>query len=107
MHILTAKLSAPLEETEASARAFLTELVAQQLDYHFDDGPHDCLRDCGLTDKELDVIDMQVRQLYAMDIFDGEDCPIGLLLQVQGHKSEDENGNEIPWSWTNAQTKGA
>lgn len=75
------------------AEAFIRQLHSLGLDYHFDDGAVDCLHRNGLvTRRAAERIDYKIRLAYAAWRASGadmrEDCPIGFLLQVQGHVME-------------------
>ena len=69
------------------AEAFIEALCALGLDYHFDDGAHDCLFGNGLvSEADATYIEGQVSLCYDAWEASGanmrHDCPIGHVLRV-------------------------
>lgn len=63
------------------AKIFVCWLIDNKLDYHFDDGAHDCLRNCGFTATELDDIQIMADAAQSWHERNGE-CIFATLLEA-------------------------
>ena len=62
-------------------REYISTLIKADLLYHFDDDAADCLRDCGLTVEQLEIIQSNVNQFQQIN-FGAEGCAIGYALSI-------------------------
>lgn len=70
------------------AKDYITKLVAEGMDFHFEDDPHEVITygtggERCFTDQEADEIEKRVEEMYALD-WGKYECPIGFLLHVRG-----------------------
>jgi hypothetical protein len=92
MATLTPLLERPVT-SEDEAKAWITELHAQGLMFHFDDSPETVGTFVGgqwrdlFTPEQCVIIRARLDEVYHFE-FEGYDCPIGYALHVMDARSE-------------------
>lgn len=74
--------------TKVEAICFIAELVANSLDWHFDDCAVDCLHETNarLCLEDAELMNKQRDRLYDFEWSEEEGgCPIGYVLKVRGY----------------------